>query len=232
LLLSCRLQNELQNRLQKRLQKINKSQHHAFHQEYTSKVFVLQLQKTFVALNIFHVAIDNVQFQRAFKMIWSSITLSHRIKLMIFFKNWATIVQVNLLKNLSTNFKIFISLDEWSNSNRLSFLIIMRFYYIKFWEYQKILLSFEQIEDKHIESNLSSITEWILQELDIQDRVMTVITDNVSNNNVMMTALDETLQTFSAILHLLCLAHVIQLTVKQLLKSLTLSLKNENEKEY
>jgi len=61
---------------------------------------------------------------------------------------------------------------------------------------------------------------------------MTVITDNVSNNNVMMTALDETLQTFSAILHLLCLAHVIQLTVKQLLKSLTLSLKNENEKEY
>ncbi len=232
MLLSCRLQNELQNRLQKRLQKINKSQHHAFHQEYTSKVFVLQLQKTFVALNIFHVAIDNVQFQRAFKMIWSSITLSHRIKLMIFFKNWATIVQVNLLKNLSTNFKIFISLDEWSNSNRLSFLIIMRFYYIKFWEYQKILLSFEQIEDKHIESNLSSITEWILQELDIQDRVMTVITDNVSNNNVMMTALDETLQTFSAILHLLCLAHVIQLTVKQLLKSLTLSLKNENEKEY
>jgi len=240
LLLSCRLQNELQNRLQnelqnrlqKRLQKINKLQHHAFHQEYTSKVFVLQLQKTFVALNIFHVAIDNVQFQRAFEMIWSSITLSHRIKLMIFFKNWATVVQVNLLKNLSTNFKIFISLDEWSNSNRLSFLIIMRFYYIKFWEYQKILLSFEQIEDKHIESNLSSITEWILQELNIQDRVMTVITDNVSNNNVMMTALDETLQTFSAILHLLCLAHVIQLTVKQLLKSLTLSLKNENEKEY
>ena len=94
------------------------------------------------------------------------------------------------------------------------------------------MLSFEQIEDKHIESNLSSITEQILQELDIQDRVMTVITDNVSNNDVMMTALDETLQTFSTISHLSCLAHVIQLTVKQLLKSLTLSLENENEKEY
>jgi len=93
-------------------------------------------------------------------------------------------------------------------------------------------LNFEQIEDKHIESNLSSITERILQELDIQDRVMTVITDNVSNNDVMMTALDETLQTFSAISHLSCLAHVIQLAVKQLLKSLTLSLENENEKEY
>ncbi len=108
----------------------------------------------------------------------------------------------------------------------------MRFYYIEFWEYQKVLLSFEQIKDKHIESNLSSITERILQELDIQDRVITVITDNVSNNNVMMTALDETLQTFSAISHLSCLAHVIQLAVKQLLKSLMLSLKNENEKEY
>jgi len=54
------LQNRLQNRLQKRLQKINKSQHHAFHQEYTSEVFALQLQKTFVTLNISHVAIDNV----------------------------------------------------------------------------------------------------------------------------------------------------------------------------
>jgi len=218
--------------LQKRLQKINKSQHHTFHQEYTSEVFALQLQKTFVALNISYVAIDNVQFRRAFEMTWLSITLSHRIKLTIFLKNRATVVQVNILKNLSTNSKIFISLDEWSSSNRLSFLVIMRFYYIEFWKYWKVLLSFEQIEDKHIESNLSSITEWILQELDIQDRVMTVITDNVSNNDVMMTALDETLQTFSAISHLSCLAHVIQLAVKQLLKSLTLSFENENEKEY
>ncbi len=108
----------------------------------------------------------------------------------------------------------------------------MRFYYIEFWEYWKVLLSFEQIKDKHIESNLSSITEWILQELDIQDRVMTVITDNVSNNDIMMTSLNETLQMFSAISHLSCLAHVIQLAVKQLLKSLMLSLENENEKEY
>jgi len=61
---------------------------------------------------------------------------------------------------------------------------------------------------------------------------MTVITDNVSNNDVIMTALNETLQAFSATLHLSCLAHVIQLAVKQLFKSLTLSLENENEKEY
>jgi len=151
---------------------------------------------------------------------------------MIFLKNWATVVWVNLLKNLSTNSKIFISLDEWSSSNKLSFLVIMRFYYTEFWKYWKVLLSFEQIEDKHIKSNLSSITEWILQELDIQDWVMTVITDNVSNNDVMMTALDETLQMFSATSHLSCLAHVIQLAVKQLLKSLMLSLENENEKKY
>ncbi len=62
---------------------------------------------------------------------------------MIFLKNRVTVVWVNLLKNLSMNFKIFISLDEWSNSNRLSFLVIMKFYYIKFWEYQKVLLNFE-----------------------------------------------------------------------------------------
>ncbi len=79
----------------------------------------------------------------------------------------------------------------------------MRFYYIEFWEYHKVLLSFEQIEDKHTDSNLSSITEWILQELDIQDRVMTIIMNNISNNDVMMTTLDETLQTFSATSHLL-----------------------------
>ncbi len=165
-------------------------------------------------------------------MTWSSITLSHRIKLTISFKNWVIVVWVNILKNLSTNFKIFISLDEWSSSNRLSFLVIMKFYYIEFWKYWKVLLSFEQIKDKHIKSNLSSITEQILQELDIQDRIMIVITDNISNNDVMMIALNETLQTFSTILHLSCLAHVIQLAVKQLFKLLTLSLKNENEKKY
>ena len=165
-------------------------------------------------------------------MTWSSITLLHRIKLTISFKNQVTVVQVNILRNLLMNFKIFISLNEWSSFNRLSFLIIMKFYYIEFWKYWKVLLSFKQIEDKYIKSNLSSITEWILQELDIQDWVMTVITDNVSNNDIMITALNETLQTFSATLHLLCLAYVIQLAVKQLLKSLMLNSENENEKKY
>ncbi len=151
---------------------------------------------------------------------------------MISFKNQATVVQVNILKNLSTNFKIFISLDEWTSSNKLSFLVIMKFYYIKFWKYWKVLLSFEQIENKHINSNLSSITEWILQELDIQDWIMTVIINNVSNNDVMMMTLNKTLQTFSATSHLSCLAYVIQLAVKQLLKLLMLSSENENEKKY
>ncbi len=48
----------------------------------------------------------------------------------------------------------------------------------------------------------------------------------------MMTALNETLQTFSATSHLSCLAHVIQLAVKQLLRSLMLNSENENEKKY
>jgi len=61
---------------------------------------------------------------------------------------------------------------------------------------------------------------------------MTVITDNVSNNDVMMIALNETFQTFSAISHLSCLTYVIQLAVKQLFKLLMLSLENENEKKY
>jgi len=61
---------------------------------------------------------------------------------------------------------------------------------------------------------------------------MTVITNNVSNNDIMMIALNETLQTFSTTSHLSCLTHVIQLAVKQLFKLLMLSLENENEKEY
>ncbi len=61
---------------------------------------------------------------------------------------------------------------------------------------------------------------------------MTVITDNISNNNVMMIALNKTLQMFLVISHLSCLTYVIQLAVKQLFKLLMLSFKNENEKEY
>ncbi len=61
---------------------------------------------------------------------------------------------------------------------------------------------------------------------------MTVIINNVSNNDVIITALNKTLQTFSATSHLSCLAYVIQLAVKQLFKLLMLSLENENEKEY
>ncbi len=107
------------------------------------------------------------------------------------------------------NSKIFINLNEWTRFNKLSFLVIMRFYYTEFWKYHKVLLSFEQIEDKHTDSNLSSITEWILQELDIQDWVMTTIMNNVSNNDIMMMILNETLQTFSVTSHLSCLTYII-----------------------
>jgi hypothetical protein len=89
------------------------------------------------------------------------------------------------------------------------------------WSYREVLLGFEHIHGSHTGSNLGETVFEILQEHSITDRVLSITTDNASNNNTMMISIQDTIQshglTNASVFRIPCLAHVIQLSLKQLL---------------
>jgi hypothetical protein len=72
----------------------------------------------------------------------------------------------------------------------------------------------------------------LLLQHNIVNRVLAVTTDNASNNYTLMQSIQESVQSFNlaqetTIIHIPCMAHVIQLSLKQLLGRMKANPKNE-----
>jgi hypothetical protein len=81
--------------------------------------------------------------------------------------------------------------------------------------------------------NLGEVVLQILQKHQITDRVLAVTTDNASNNKTLVTVVNDSiwelqLKTDSTIIQVPCLAHVIQLSLVELLGKIKASPKNDN----
>lgn len=102
------------------------------------------------------------------------------------------------------------------------------------WNYREILLGFEPLHGTHTGVNLSSVLLDLLRKHRIQDRVLTITTDNVSNNSTLVESIQDSLQSLelpnqTPIIHIPCMAHVIQLSLKELLGRMEANPRNERE---
>lgn len=92
------------------------------------------------------------------------------------------------------------------------------------WDYCEVLLGFEPLYGSHTGENLSKTVTQILTEHGISDRVLSVTTDNATNNNTLMQSIQDHLQSQHSsdisIFRVLCIAHVIQLSLNELLGKL------------
>ncbi|KGO49341.1 hypothetical protein PEX2_052280 [Penicillium expansum] len=100
------------------------------------------------------------------------------------------------------------------------------------WEYREVLLGFEPLSGTHSGLNLTEVLIRLLQQHDITDRVLAITTDNASNNNTLVNFINKAIQSLelsnsSTIIRVPCIAHVIQLSLKDLLGQLKANPKNE-----
>lgn len=89
------------------------------------------------------------------------------------------------------------------------------------WNYREVLLGFEHLHGSHTGGNLSKTVIRILQQHSVANRVLSITTDNASNNNTMITGVQEIVQPLglnsNSMFRVPCIAHVIQLSLNQLL---------------
>jgi hypothetical protein len=69
----------------------------------------------------------------------------------------------------------------------------------KAWNCREILLSFEPLHGPHTGINLSDVLHQLLRERKLLDRIFSVTTDNTTNNETLIRALQEKLISTGAI---------------------------------
>jgi hypothetical protein len=71
----------------------------------------------------------------------------------------------------------------------------------------------------HSGVNLGSLLFELLQQHQIAHRVLAITTDNASNNNTLMSSIQESVQSLgvgnATIIRIPCIAHIIQLSLKR-----------------
>jgi hypothetical protein len=140
--------------------------------------------------------------------------------------------QQSVLQKLPRSAKLSVALDCWTSPFQQAFMAITGYFLDIDWNYREILLGFEPLYGTHSGINLSSVLFELFQKHQITNRVLAITTDNASNNNTLMSSIQESIQSLeldhdTTMIRIPCIAHVIQLSLNQLLGQMKANPKNE-----
>lgn len=123
--------------------------------------------------------------------------------------------------------KISFTIDGWTSKNVLAFLAIRTHFINVDWKYESLLLDFVPVDGSHTGFNMSQVFVDCLKRFEIPMwKVMGITMDNVASNDTLMEWLES--HGLSATDNRVrCLAHILNLSVQDLMSSLKIALSNE-----
>ncbi|KAJ5318460.1 HAT dimerization [Penicillium atrosanguineum] len=138
----------------------------------------------------------------------------------------------SILSTLPPHAKLSIALDCWTSPSKYAFMVITGYFIDRNWNYREILLGFEPLDGPHSGLNLSSVLIELFKKHDITSRILAVTSDNASNNTTLVKAVQELIDSLQlpgnpVIVRIPCLAHVIQLSLRELLGSVKADPQND-----
>lgn len=154
-------------------------------------------------------------------MIPSADTIRRRLESIVLDR------QKQILRMLPARAKISIALDCWTSPFSQAFMAISGYFIDADWVYREVLLGFKPLSGSHTGNNLSEVLMKTLTDHGIEDRIFGLTTDNASNNRTLVESLQQALPNDITIIRTPCLAHVIQLSLNQLLSRLRVAPEND-----
>ncbi|KAJ5082681.1 hypothetical protein N7532_011724 [Penicillium argentinense] len=136
--------------------------------------------------------------------------------------------RANLKEELAATCKtIALSLDVWTSKNHLPILGVIGHWLTEEFDYRERVLEFTELHGPHSGENLATAIETLLIELNLEHKLLSITGDNARNNERMVLQLFEKLQQSGANTlfcglgsYVRCLAHIINLIVKDILSAL------------
>ena len=194
---------------------------------FTKEAFYDELMAFMLEINIPFRAVDQHTFRRFLKFLNNDTceALPHRTKTREYFNTYAAKIGKTLLKNLPEDSKVSVALDAWTSTNTLAFIAMTAHYINRSWNLQEELIMFKPLRGAHSGRSMATLVYSTLKDLGIETRLFALTGDNTSNNNTLVSNLEALLgennipwEASKYRIH--CLAHVVQLGVKALLKGL------------
>ncbi|EXX51121.1 hypothetical protein RirG_264420 [Rhizophagus irregularis DAOM 197198w] len=131
--------------------------------------------------------------------------------------------------------RLSFTLDAWTSPSYIPFLGITVHWISREWELKEILIDFCKLSGPHSGENLHESFVKCCDDMRILTKIIACTTDNASNNDTLMKALEKTCKDqnieFTAHNnHIRCLAHIINLAAQDALTTLKVKyVDNENE---
>jgi len=181
-----------------------------------------------ISQNLSFRAVENPEFRRLLCLLKPSVEdeIPGRTKMRKLLDSEVQQVTESSFKGLGGITKVNLAIDAWTSPNNLAFLGVMGYYITDDWEYKEILIGFEPLLGSHTGEHLAQVVNSLLVTYKLENRLLTITTDNASNNKTMQEALRKGLRRLYNIKwdtnrgRIPCLAHVIQLAVKKIVVSL------------
>jgi hypothetical protein len=123
-------------------------------------------------------------------------------------------------------------MDIWQSPYEQSFLAIASYFIDEGWRLREVVLGFEPIEGTHTGQKIGEILMGVLQKHGVQDCLYAMTTDKASINSTAAAYVQLYLESQAAGTHIPCLAHVLQLSLGELMSNLNAAATNESEVEY
>jgi hypothetical protein len=197
---------------------------------YSHEAFKRQLLVTLMSASLPFRFTQNEEFRRLVKMLRSDANVPGRTSIRTELSKEAATVKNMLLDDLPKDSKVSIALDAWQSPFKKSFLAISVYYLTSTWQMKEALIGFAPLTGSHTGESMARIVHNTCQEHNISDRLYCITSDNASSNNSMrknleplMLELDESLSWSADSTKIPCMAHVIQLVVKSILKGFSVN---------
>ncbi len=207
------------------MQKSKKFSTRFLQSKFSENDFQKQLMNAMLAINISFRSMKHFECIRFINMFRSNTHISKRILLRNIVRKKHNIVRQKILQDMKSNTKINLAINNWTSSNNLAFMKVIDYFIDHEWRFRKILLAFKHFLNSHIEKSMSRKMMNIFKNYELERRLLNLTSDNASNNDKMRRFVREILlkndiEWNHEKNHVLCLTHVIQLTMNKLLKSL------------
>ncbi|CAK1592062.1 unnamed protein product [Parnassius mnemosyne] len=140
-------------------------------------------------------------------------------------------LQLNLKKRLQQfSSKMLFTIDGWTSIAGRSYYGVTIHYIDNEWKYRSVVLDFIPSRVRHTGEDIATIFHECLLEYDIIDKIQGITVDNATANTKFMHELDKQLPHFdSDNQHFRCFAHILNLGVQDLLKTLALHSETDNK---
>jgi hypothetical protein len=94
--------------------------------------------------------------------------------------------QKEILGRLPDGSRLSLALDCWTSPFQQAFMAITGYFLDQDWNYCEVLLGFEHLYGSYTGENLSKTVTQLLNNHGITNRVLSVTTDNATNNNTLV----------------------------------------------